>query len=203
MKKHIVAVMGSYRKDGITHQAVKSMLEELETGGASIDVIDLLDKDINFCNNCRLCMQNEPEQSRGDCVHSDDMNDILDSIDRADGIILASPINMFSITALMKRFMERLAVYGYWPWGAVSPSQRKQDKQRTTVILTTSGSPKFVVKLFGGKWTKALKTLAKFTLESKTIKRVHIDGVAKIQDQALSPKQVEKVKKAARVFGGE
>lgn len=41
----------------------------------------------------RSCTQSEPEAMRGKCVQKDDMSKILKSIDEADGIVLASPLN--------------------------------------------------------------------------------------------------------------
>ena len=78
--------------------------------------IYLIDKHIEFCANCRTCTQQEG-QTRGQCSTIDDMRGILDEIERPDAIVLASPMNFWTVTAIMKRFIERLVCYAYWPWG--------------------------------------------------------------------------------------
>jgi multimeric flavodoxin WrbA len=45
------------------------------------------------------------------------MGAILDEIAASDAVVLASPMNFWTVTALMKRFIERLVCFAYWPWG--------------------------------------------------------------------------------------
>jgi len=59
------------------------------------------------------------------CVQIDAMKEIVEKLERADALVLASPTNLGSVTSLFKRFMERLSVYAFWPWGAASPKYRK------------------------------------------------------------------------------
>ncbi len=56
----------------------------------------------------------------------------------ADGIVLAAPVNFFTVTALMKRFIERLLVYVYWPWGKSLPKPRVKKCDKKAVIMTAS-----------------------------------------------------------------
>ncbi|HEX9935434.1 MAG TPA: NAD(P)H-dependent oxidoreductase, partial [bacterium] len=83
MPKRIVAVVGSYRKTGIIHQTVYALLTEAKTKGADVEKIDLIDRRITFCKNCRTCTQKEPDRPRGRCVHRDDMSRILDKLESA------------------------------------------------------------------------------------------------------------------------
>src|SRR5690606_17046222 len=91
--------------------------------GAEVAKIDLNDRPIEFCRNCRTCTQQEGLR-RGECPIEDDMGRILDELERSDAIVLASPTNFGTVTALMKRFIERLVCYAYWPWGAPAPRGR-------------------------------------------------------------------------------
>lgn len=65
----------------------------------------------------------------------------------ADGFILASPTNFYSATGLFKRFMERLVVYAYWPWGQPAPVTRK-GRNRRAVVIVASRAPGFLGRLF-------------------------------------------------------
>ena len=76
------------------------------------------------------------------------MGDLVERIERSDGFILAAPTNLGSATALFKRFMERLAVYAYWPWGMNSPQYRKaKAPQKKAVLLSSSAAPGLMARL--------------------------------------------------------
>ena len=111
MGKKVIGSVGSYRKGRIIDSAVSAVLEGAREGGAETEKIYLIDKHIEFCTNCRTCTQEKVEGGRGQCVHNDDMEGILEEIGSADGIVLGSPINFFTVTAVMKSFVERLITY--------------------------------------------------------------------------------------------
>lgn len=123
--KKILAINGSYRDDGITDQVINKIVKEVETAGANAEIILLREYPINFCQNCRECTQT-PGESPGRCVQHDEMESLIQQIEQADGYILAAPTNFGSATAIFKRFMERLIVYAYWPWGTDTPEFRKK-----------------------------------------------------------------------------
>ncbi len=89
----VVAIIGSYRRGGIIDQAVEAVVDSLRSRGHDVEKIFLLDKQISFCTNCRACTQDSAQKMRGRCAQSDDMDHILDKIDRAEALVLASPIN--------------------------------------------------------------------------------------------------------------
>ena len=74
MGKKIVGIVGSYRKERIIDSAVSEILKGAEARGAETKKIYLLDKNIEFCRNCRKCTQEKVDGTRGNCVHHDDMD---------------------------------------------------------------------------------------------------------------------------------
>lgn len=149
MTKKIVAITGSYRRGGITAQAVAEVAAAARSAGAEVEIVDLLDRHIEFCTNCRACTQ-APGPARGACPLKDDMAGILDLLDAADGYIFASPVNYFNITALMRRFLERTAVYAYWPWGAGGPKPRTKKLVKKAVLITSTAMPELLGRFFTG-----------------------------------------------------
>lgn len=140
-KRRILAINGSYRDGGITDQAVASLSEALRSGNVEVEEIRLRDYPIEFCLNCRECMQ-QPGEAPGHCVHDDGMADLVAKIEAADGYILAAPTNQSTVTALFKRFSERLAVYAYWPWDDPAPTYRKAEaRKKPTVIMWSCAAP--------------------------------------------------------------
>ncbi len=141
----ILAINGSYRDNGMTDQAVTALVQAAEDAGAQVEVILLRDYPIEFCLNCRECTQ-QPGEQPGHCVQDDAMHELVAKIEAADAYILASPTNFGTITALFKRFMERLAVYAYWPWGAHGPQFRKSIQQKRAVLIASSAAPGFLAR---------------------------------------------------------
>ncbi len=159
MAKKIVALTGSYRRGGVIDLAVAAMAGAARERGAEVSVINLLDKQVEFCTNCRACTQG-PGEARGVCVLQDDMAAILDQLEAADGLILAAPVNFFNVTAITRRFLERLAVYAYWPWGQLAPKFRIKTGKKKAVLVTSSAAPSLIGRLFFKGALKALKIAA-------------------------------------------
>jgi len=75
VSKKIVGIIGSYRRGRVVDSAVKEVLRGARDKGAEVVEINLLDKNIEFCDNCRACAQGA-EGVRGVCRHDDDMEGI-------------------------------------------------------------------------------------------------------------------------------
>jgi len=143
----ILAINGSYRDDGVTDQTVEAMVQAIKATGSDVEVIRLRDHPIEFCLNCRACTQ-QPGETPGECIQHDGMQELIDKIERADGYILASPTNFGSVTAIFKRFMERLVVYAYWPWDMNAPRHRKANMPKKKAVLVSSCAAPGII----GRW---------------------------------------------------
>lgn len=109
--------------------------------------MNLRDYPIEFCTNCRECMR-APGENPGECVHRDAMGELVRKIEGADRLVLASPTNIFTVTALFKRFMERLAVYAYWPWGAPAPKPRRKAGGKKALLIASCAAPAPIGRVF-------------------------------------------------------
>jgi multimeric flavodoxin WrbA len=184
MPKTIIAIVGSYRKGGVIDTAVDEILRAAQAEGVQTSKIYLIDKRIEFCTNCRACMQ-QPGPVRGTCQHSDDMAAILDQIDSADALVIASPINYYNVTAVTRKFMERLVVYGYWPWGGHPPKFRVKKSGKRAVLVTSSAAPALIGKLFFRPALVALKAIAQ-CFGAKVIARLYFGMVAQQPHSTLN-----------------
>lgn len=191
----ILIINGSYRDDGITDQTLSVMAEALRQAGATVEAILLRDYPIDFCLNCRACTQTAGTQP-GSCVLPDGMQDLVAKIEASDAYILASSTNFGSVTALFKRFMERLIVYGYWPWGAPAPQYRKQESpSKKAVLVSSSAAPGMIARLaFGTR--KQLKTTAT-TIGAATVGTFTIGKVSQTPDHTLPEKAQRKAERLA------
>ena len=106
MSAKIVAIVGSYRKDGVTERAVEAVLEGARAHGAETRKFLLRETYLEFCTNCRSCTQ-VPGQARGRCAQQDGLEEILSAVEDADAVVLASPVNYYNTTALFRRSRRR------------------------------------------------------------------------------------------------
>jgi multimeric flavodoxin WrbA len=192
----ILAINGSYRDDGMTDQTVEAFAQDLEAAGAEVEIILLRDYPIEFCLNCRECTQ-QPGAAPGECVLHDGMQELIDKIERADGYILASPTNFGSVTAIYKRFMERLAVYAYWRWDMYGPQYRKANAPRKKALLVSSCAAPGIL----GRWLfgteKQLKMTAK-TIGAEVVGTLFTGLIAREQH----PKLPEGVRARIKALAG-
>lgn len=144
--KKVTAIVGTYRKGGVVDTAVDEILASAREAGAETVKIYLIDKHIEFCTNCRTCTQQDGP-TRGECPIVDDMSPVLDEIERSDAIVLASPMNFWTVTAVMKRFIERLVCFAYWPWGTHAPKVRSKLKPKLAVVVASSAAPSWFARL--------------------------------------------------------
>lgn len=155
----ILALVGSYRKGGTVDTAVDEILASARKESAEAEKIYLVDRHIEFCTNCRQCTQQRGPQ-RGVCIADDDMCRILDAIDDADAMIIGSPMNFAAVTAVTKRFIERLVCFAYWPWGTGAPEMRIKNRVRPALVVASSAAPSVMARLLTPQ-LKQLKNAAR------------------------------------------
>ncbi len=191
----VIAIVGSYRKSGVTDRVVDEILSAGRKQGAQTKKIFLTDKHIDFCKNCRSCTQLK-DLKKGKCVISDEMDSILDEIKQADALVIASPVNFGTMTAVMKKFYERLACYSWWPWGAKFPKKRDIQKNKRAVVVASSAAPGFFTRFFT-KIVKHLKEIAK-CLGAKKTSSLIVGSSAVKPNQKLKTKTRKKAGKLGR-----
>jgi len=99
----VVAFNGSPKKEGNTFQAIKILANELENQGIEVEIINVGNKAIRGCTTCNSCFKMKNEK----CIIEDEVNEWIQKIKEADGVILGSPVHFSSIGATMKSFLDR------------------------------------------------------------------------------------------------
>ncbi len=97
----IVAIVGSPRPAGNTNYLVDAALEEARSAGMETEKIELAKHKLNGCMGHDNC------DSFKACQQKDDAVWILERFRQADGIILATPVYYWNMTAQMKTFIDR------------------------------------------------------------------------------------------------
>jgi len=97
----LLAIIGSPRPNGNTNYLVEQALGEAEKLGAQTDKIVLSQYEVNPCLGHKDCA------SFKSCRQKDDTGWILDRFCEADGVILATPVYYYNVSAQMKAFIDR------------------------------------------------------------------------------------------------
>jgi len=100
----VVAISGSARKGGNTAILIKTAFEELEKEGIECELVELAGKSIQGCIACFKCFENKDQRC---AVTKDALNDCVEKMVAADGILLGSPTYFADLTASMKALIER------------------------------------------------------------------------------------------------
>ncbi|MHB8158486.1 MAG: NAD(P)H-dependent oxidoreductase [Desulfocucumaceae bacterium] len=102
---NILAINGSPRGEkSNTDCILQPFLEGSRQAGAQTETIYLKNKKINHCAGCFTCWEKTP----GVCIHKDDMPGLLEKVRRADVLVFATPLYVFTVSGLMKDFMDRI-----------------------------------------------------------------------------------------------
>ncbi len=86
-----------------TLRLVESLLGGAREAGAEVELVDVCELEIKFCNACQACFKT------GECVHKDDFQALYDKILAADGLVWGSPNYFHTVTAQMKTLIDRMA----------------------------------------------------------------------------------------------
>ncbi len=90
----VVAIMGSYRKGKTIDTLVDKAIEGAKSAGGSAEIekITLIDRDIQYCRNCGVCLKDDPSKPIARYAINDDRQEILPLMGTADAYIFSVPI---------------------------------------------------------------------------------------------------------------
>ncbi|MDR2796238.1 MAG: flavodoxin family protein [Spirochaetaceae bacterium] len=102
----VIAFNGSPHEQGASNRGILTVISELEKEGISSEILHIGDKNIQGCVACRSCYKT------GRCKFDDIVNQSSEKLEKADGIILASPVYYGGIAGNFKCFLDRLFYSG-------------------------------------------------------------------------------------------
>ncbi len=101
MTKNVLIISSSPRKNGNSDLLCNEFMKGVVEAGHNVEKIRLSDYKINFCQACYVC------KTKGKCFQNDDMEKILEKIDNADTIVLATPVYFYCMSAQLKTMIDR------------------------------------------------------------------------------------------------
>ncbi len=101
----ILVLNGSPKRDkSDTMHITRAFLDGMNAAAPQeTEIIDVIDKHIEYCTGCFACMRNG-----GACIHDDDMRPILEKILESDLLILSFPLYCYGMPAPLKAVIDRV-----------------------------------------------------------------------------------------------
>ena len=98
----VLMINGSPRTSGNTSMALEEMRKVFESEGIETKIVQIGNKDIRGCLACGRCKE------LGKCVFNDVVNELAIDFEKADGLVVASPVYYASANATLIAALDRL-----------------------------------------------------------------------------------------------
>lgn len=103
----VIGINGSARRDGNTAILIRTVFGELEKAGIETELVQLGGQPVRGCLACYRCFKNKDQR----CSNTKDvLNDVIEKMLAADGILLGSPTYFTDVTAEMKALIDRVGL---------------------------------------------------------------------------------------------
>ncbi len=98
----VLLVNGSPHTDGNTSIALNEMVKVFQAEGIETEIYNIGGKAVRGCMACGKCAE------LGKCVFNDAVNEVAEKFEKADGIVLASPVYYASANGTLISLLDRL-----------------------------------------------------------------------------------------------
>ncbi len=102
MAYRVLLINGSPRANGCTARALREIADTLHAEGIETDLVHVGNADVRGCLSCGTCGK------KGRCVFDDKVNETAPLFERADGLIVGSPVYYGSPNGTLLSFLDRL-----------------------------------------------------------------------------------------------
>jgi multimeric flavodoxin WrbA len=130
----IVSLLGSPRSKGNSTAIANRFTETAVKQGAEIRSFELKRLSYRGCQGCYVC-----KNSLDHCVLQDDLTEVLDAVQEADLVLLASAVYYGDITSQLKGFIDRS--FSYLKPDYLTNPQPSRLSPKKLVFVLTQGTP--------------------------------------------------------------
>ena len=189
---HVAAIYGSPRRNGNTAKLLREAVAGARAAGARVDEIVLRDLKMSSCLEIYSCKQD------GECRIRDDFQKVRDLVLSCGGLMLASPIFYYTVSAHTKILMDRFhSVWVKKHW--VDKSSGSERSQRRKGLFISAGATQGR-KLFEG----TLLSVRYFydTLDMDLWKTLLYRGLEDADDVLNHPEYLDDARRAGEELAG-
>ena len=104
---NILIIMGSPRSHGNTAKLCQAFAQGAEESGKHCVFFRVSEKSLHFCSGCGWC-----KTHAGQCMQRDGMDELYSLFMQAAGVVLASPLYFYTVSAQLKTAIDRLYALG-------------------------------------------------------------------------------------------
>jgi len=188
---NVIGIVASPRKQMNTDTIVQRILDGCQASGARVSKIYLNDLKMQPCQSCKV------QDGRG-CVYQDDMIQICDIFEKADGLVLGTPVYYNTVSSQMKLMIDRsycLAKPVILPTGKLiyESSIKKKKKGIIVSVGGSSTNPECVLPVFN-VWSPEINLVI---VDSVLVSRSQL-GKQPMESAELLKEVYSKGKKLAR-----
>ncbi|MCQ2613469.1 MAG: flavodoxin family protein [Treponemataceae bacterium] len=98
----VLILNGSPHQNGNTAIALQQMINVFQQENIEVETVHIGNKAIRGCISCNTCGKT------GKCVFDDEVNQIAEKFEKADGLVLGTPVYYASVNATLEAFLQRL-----------------------------------------------------------------------------------------------
>lgn len=132
----VLAINGSPNKEGNTYQALSMVGSKLTEQGIEFEMLHVGNKAIRGCLACGKCRQNRDEKCS---ITTDLLNESIQVMKAADGLILGAPVHYAGVPGTMKSFLDR----AFYVAGSNGGLFRQKVGAAVVAVRRTGGSATF------------------------------------------------------------
>lgn len=147
MPGHALGLIGSPRPESLSTALLHTVLETLKQAGWSAETFDTTSENIHHCTGCGTCAES------GCCIRHDALDPVFGALQTTNAVVIASPIYFYSVTAQLKRFIDRS-----------QPFWHRRTGLKDTVALTRAARPCLLIATAGGPPSPRLFVGAELTV---------------------------------------
>lgn len=134
----IVGILGSPRRKGNSDLLLDQALKGAADAGAEVRKIVLNELKWRPCQGCNDCHEG------GDCIQRDNLTPVYELLERADAVIIASPIYFSGLSAQTKMLIDRCQCL--WVRNEKLDRYAAETRKRRGAFIAVGGDPKAVFR---------------------------------------------------------
>lgn len=118
----VLMINGSPHENGSTYRALSEIGKTLDANGIDFEIINVGKHDVVGCKACGACSK------LGKCITDDIVNEVIEKLKQADGLVVGSPVYYSSMNGTLKSFLDRVffgkSCFANKPAAAVAVARR-------------------------------------------------------------------------------